>query len=138
MASKSKKSVVVDEELVTGIAAADDATELDEDERADLDEDEAEGDEASEEGDEDAGAPVSAAGKASALRLVELLVEKKALALHVKKPSNGLLEGIARVLDAPGSLSARARKLSDTIVDSDDVDELFIDDETLAELLKRW
>ena len=38
----------------------------------------------------------------------------------------------------PGPVAQRASKLSIAIVDSEDVDELFIDDETLAELLKRW
>lgn len=84
--------------------------------------------------------PASAAGKASALRLVEMLVEKEALALSpkVKKPGAPLIEAIAKVLEAPGSLSGRATKLSDVIVDSEDVDDLFIGDDVLAEILKRW
>lgn len=83
-------------------------------------------------------APVSAAGRASAARLLELLIEKKVLALHAKKPGNELVERVARVLESPAALRARATRLSDAIVDSEDVDELFIDDETLIELLKRW
>lgn len=83
-------------------------------------------------------AAASAAGRASAARLLELLLEKKVLALHAKKPGNELIEKVARVLESPAALKARASRLSDVIVDSDDVDELFIDDETLIELLKRW
>lgn len=82
--------------------------------------------------------PATAEGKASAARLIDLLVEKKALALHVPKPSAALIESVARALEWPGPIGKRANKLSDAIVDSDDVDELFVDDETLGEILKRW
>lgn len=82
--------------------------------------------------------PASAAGKASAVRLIELLVEKKAMALHKAKPGAKLIESVGRILESPLPLKARATQLSDAIVDSPDVDELFIDDETLIELLKRW
>jgi hypothetical protein len=84
--------------------------------------------------------PASAAGKASALRLIAMLVEKDGLALAdgVKKPGAKLIEAVARVLEAPGSLSSRASKLSDAIVDSEDVDDLFVDDDVLVEILKRW
>ncbi len=80
----------------------------------------------------------SAAGRASAARLIELLVEKKALALHSKKPGSALLEKVGRILESPAPVKSRATRLSEIIVDSDDVDDLFIDDETLSELLKRW
>lgn len=82
--------------------------------------------------------PATAEGKASAVRLIELLLEKKALALHVAKPSTSLIEAVARALEWPGPVNRRANKLSDAIVDSDDVDELFVDDDTLGEILKRW
>jgi hypothetical protein len=82
--------------------------------------------------------PATAEGKASAVRLLDLLVEKKALALHVAKPSAALVEAVARALEWPGPAARKASMLSDAIVDSDDVDELFVDDETLAEILKRW
>lgn len=108
------------------------------DARDDSDEDD---DDLDEEHDEDKGAfdaPATPAARASAARLVELLVEKKALALHVAKPSAKLLEALARVLDWPGPVARRASKLSEALLDSDDVDELFVDDETLTEILKRW
>ena len=35
-------------------------------------------------------------------------------------------------------MKQKATKLSDTLVDSDDVDDFFLDDETLIEILKRW
>jgi hypothetical protein len=82
--------------------------------------------------------PATAAGKASALRLLELMVEKKALALHAAKPGKDLIESVAKAIEWPGPVAQRANKLSNAIVDSEDVDELFIDDETLGELLKRW
>ncbi len=82
--------------------------------------------------------PATAEGKASAARLLDLLVEKKALALHVAKASAPLIEAVAKALDWPGPVSRKATKLSDAIVESDEVDELFVDDETLAEILKRW
>jgi hypothetical protein len=83
-------------------------------------------------------ARASAAGKASAARLLHLLVENKALALHVKKPGAKLIERVARILESPLPPKARATKLSDVIVDSEDVDDFFLDDDTLVELLKRW
>lgn len=82
--------------------------------------------------------PATAEGKASAARLLDLLLEKKALALHVAKPSAKLIEVVAQAIEWPGPVNKRASKLSDAIVDSDDVDELFVDDETLGEILKRW
>ncbi|MBX7197689.1 MAG: hypothetical protein K1X94_36925 [Sandaracinaceae bacterium] len=107
--------------------------------REDL-EDDLDDDVAEEEDDEDAldDIPATAEGKASAGRLIELLVEKKALALHVAKPSPSLIDAVARALEWPGPVNKRASKLSDAIVDSDDVDELFVDDDTLGEILKRW
>lgn len=115
------KTDEVDDELETDATAEDE--ELDEDEDAD--------DEAEE-------VPATAAGKASALRLIELMVEKKALALHAAKPGKDLIEAVAKAIEWPGPIGQRANKLSNAIVDSEDVDELFIDDETLGELLKRW
>lgn len=82
--------------------------------------------------------PASAAGKASAQRLLDLLAEKGALQLHAKKVGPKLIEDVAKILESPGPTSTRATRLSDTIVDSDDVDELFVDDNTLVEILKRW
>lgn len=125
---RSRKS---DDELENEDLDTGDGDELAEPEH-ELAADEDEGDELDEE------APASAAGRASASRLLELLIEKKVLALHAKKPGNELVEKVARVLESPAALKARATRLSDAIVDSDDVDELFIDDETLIELLKRW
>lgn len=81
---------------------------------------------------------VSAESKASALRLLTLLVEKKGLQLHVEKPSADLIEAVARVLDWPGPPARKATKMSEMVVDHDDVDDLFVDDDTLAEILKRW
>jgi hypothetical protein len=95
-------------------------------------------DQADDDDAEELDVPATAAGKASAARLLDLLVEKKALALHAKKPGTELIEAVGRVLESPLPIKARANKLSDAIVDSEDVDELFLDDETLIELLKRW
>lgn len=82
--------------------------------------------------------PATAAGKASAERLLELFLEKKVLALHAKKPGKALIEGVARILESPLPVKQKATKLSDTLVDSGDVDDFFLDDETLIEILKRW
>lgn len=115
----------------------DDELEPDETDAAD---DELE-DEPEDESDDDGEAedvPATAAGKASAVRLLDLMVEKKALALHVAKPGKALIEAVARAIEWPGPVAARAQRLSDAIVDSEDVDELFVDDETMIELLKRW
>ena len=101
------------------------------DDEADL-EDEGDDDEVLEE------VAATAEGKASAARLLDLLVEKKGLALHAAKPSPKLIDAVARALEWPGPINKRASKLSDAIVDSDDVDELFVDDDTLEQILKRW
>lgn len=126
---KAKKEEVV-EEPTLGAAPEGDEAEGDElDDEDDLD------------GDDDGemlDVPASAAGKASAKRLLDLLVEKQALQLRKKEVGPKLVEAVAKILEAPGSTSGRASKLSDTIVDSDDVDELFVDDDTLVEILKRW
>lgn len=102
--------------------------DLDDDDLADEDDDDIELDDI----------PATAEGKASAARLIDLLVEKKGLALLVAKPSPKLIDTVARALEWPGPIAKRASKLSDAIVDSDDVDDLFVDDDTLAEILKRW
>jgi len=116
------KSDEEDDDLKAEDADAEDDDELDEDD------DEGEGEDV----------PATAAGKASALRLLELMLEKKALALHAGKPGPDLIEAVARAIEWPGPVAQRATKLSNAIVDSDDVDELFVDDDTLVELLKRW
>lgn len=82
--------------------------------------------------------PASQSGRASASRLLDLLLESKQLALHAKKPGKALIEKVARVLESPLPARQKASKITDAIVESDDVDELFLDDETLAELLRRW
>ncbi len=129
---KAKKVEAAPEDDVAPLEEAE--NELDEDEELDDDEDL--------DDDDDEGSPfkveATAEGKASALRLIDLLVEKGGMALATKKPGPKLIEAIAKILEAPGSLSARASKLSDTIVDSEDVDDLFVDDDVLAEILKRW
>lgn len=121
--------------LETPLAAAlgDDPSETEDE----LDEGE-EGDDEDDDGGELIDVPASAAGKASAQRLLDLLSEKGALQLRKKTVGPKLVEAVAKILEAPGSTAGRASRLSDTIVDSDDVDELFVDDETLADLLKRW
>jgi hypothetical protein len=121
----SAKKSDEDDRLVEDADAA-----LDEDDDDLDDEDEGEG-----EGED---VPATAAGRASAQRLLDLMLEKKALALHADKPGKDLIEAVARSIEWPGPVSERASKLSNAIVDSEDVDELFIDDDTLGELLKRW
>lgn len=82
--------------------------------------------------------PVSAEGRESARRLIDLLVEKELLALYETGASAKLLESVARALEWPGPPSRQASMLSNALVESDDVDELFVDDEMLTEILKRW
>jgi hypothetical protein len=125
---KTKKEDVVEAPPVGAVDDEDGADELDGDE--DADEDDEDGDVVD--------VPASAAGKASAQRLIDLLVEKGALQLRKKQVGPKLVEAVAKILEAPGSTAGRATRLSDTIVDSDDVDELFVDDDTLVEILKRW
>lgn len=113
-----------------------------EEDRLDADEDD-EGDEPAVDPDDDEeldleAIPATAAGKASAERLLELFLEKKALALHAKKPGKALIESVARVLEGPLPVKQKATKLSDTLLDSDDVDDFFLDDDMLIEILKRW
>jgi len=122
---KSKKSDELEEDL--------DPKDEGPDAALDDEDDEDEGGE-----DELEDVPATAAGRASAQRLLDLMVEKKALALHADKPGKDLVEAVARAIEWPGPIVQRANKLSNAIVDSDDVDELFVDDDTLIELLKRW
>jgi hypothetical protein len=112
------------------------ADALDEDDDDLLDDEDGDDDEDEEGEGEDV--PATATGRASAQRLLDLMVEKKALQLHAAKAGKELIEAVARAIEWPGPVAQRASKLSNAIVDSEDVDELFIDDETLAELLKRW
>lgn len=89
--------------------------------------------------DDESDAPLSAATKASAQKLIELLIEKKALQLQPKRSVGPeLVEAVGRTLEWPGPPGKKAERLSEILVDSDDVDELFVDDETLAEIVKRW
>lgn len=129
MPKAKKEAPVVEEEL----APLEDAeNELDESLGEDDDEDE--------DDDEPLEIPASPQGKASALRLIDLLVEKGGLAManKTKRPGAELIDAVAKILEAPGSLSARASKLSEAIVESEEVDDLFVDDDVLAEILKRW
>lgn len=89
--------------------------------------------------DEDDDEPASAAARASAKRLLDLLLEKKAILLEPKaKPSAELIDAMARIVEGSGSPHSRAARLSETILDADEVEELFVDDATLGEILKRW
>lgn len=89
--------------------------------------------------DDDEGEPASAAARASAKRLLDLLLEKNALLLEKKKkPSSELIEAMAKIVEGSGSPASRAARLSEAILDADEIEELFVDDATLAEILKRW
>jgi hypothetical protein len=81
---------------------------------------------------------VSAEARDSAQRFIDFLLERKLLALSVKKPSQALLDELARVLEGPGTPSKKAAALSEVLIGSDDVDDLFVEDESLIAIVKRW
>ncbi len=91
---------------------------------------------ANEEPEEDT-APASAGAKASAAKFLQLLVEEKGLALH-KQPGVKLIEAVGRALESTLPLAKRTELMVDAIVDSEDVDELFLDDDKLAKFVRQW
>lgn len=96
----------------------------------DLDEDEA--DEAPSGPDQSLGADAEARG------LLELLVEGGNLELEDDVEVDGLIPGVKKILSLKIAAEAKATKLSSWLLSQDQVADLFIGDDDLAEILERW
>jgi hypothetical protein len=73
-----------------------------------------------------------------ARRLLELLVEHGSIELENTQPPPGLVAAASSILDTTRSVAAQAAKLEELFMNDDAVAEVFIDQDELGELLKRW
>lgn len=86
----------------------------------------------------------SAAGdqKMSALQeaqsLVDILIGREELELEEGYTSDALAGGVADILKLPISDDGKATRLSEWLLDAPAVADLFIDDESLAQLVSEW
>ena len=78
--------------------------------------------------------PASPEARVKAKALLAKLVADKVLAL-LDDPGEDLVENVARAIEADRKPKIRAARLAEAIVESDDVDELFLDDDQLAAYL---
>ncbi len=71
-------------------------------------------------------------------RFLEGLIKEDAIELTKDADLDVLAMGMAQFLDAEESPYRRARELSGWLLDQDIVEDLFIDDDDLARILKVW
>ena len=83
-------------------------------------------------------APVQLEGEVEAGRFLVLLIQNEELELVENGTADPLLAGTAAILAMEMAADAKATKLSDWLLSQDAVEELYIDDERLAELLDQW
>jgi hypothetical protein len=70
--------------------------------------------------------------------LLEILVNGDHLELEGDAEVDGLVPGVAKILALPLPSEAKATRLSTWLLAQDEVADLFIGDEDLAEILERW
>jgi hypothetical protein len=73
-----------------------------------------------------------------AISLIELLIEREDLELEEDHEPAELGEGTAAILATPTSYESKAATLSEWLLDQPAVADLFLDDETLAQILSQW
>jgi hypothetical protein len=86
--------------------------------------------------DEDADQSMGADGEAKGL--LDLLVGREHLELEGDADVGPLVPGVAQILALPIPHEAKATRLSTWLLEQDEVADLFIGDEQLAELLEHW
>ncbi len=73
-----------------------------------------------------------------AISLIELLIRREDLELEEDHEPAELGEGTAAILATPTSYDSKAATLSEWLLDQPAVADLFLDDETLAQILSQW
>ena len=73
-----------------------------------------------------------------AISLIELLIGREELELEEDHDARELGEGTAAILATPTSYESKAATLSEWLLDQPAVADLFLDDETLAQILSQW
>jgi hypothetical protein len=74
----------------------------------------------------------------SALAFLNLLLEHELIELTETGDKGRVANGMAIFLEPGDSARRRAEALTDWLLEQDDVEDVFADDETLIKLLKRW
>jgi hypothetical protein len=75
---------------------------------------------------------------AEAKGLLDLLVEGGNLELEDDSEVDGLIPGVKKILSLPLAPEAKASRLSSWLLSQEEVADLFIGDDDLAEILERW
>lgn len=73
----------------------------------------------------------------NATRFIDYLVEEKSLSF-AKKPKPELIQSVARVLESFKGPTDKAEALSELLVDADEVEDVYISDERLADAIRKW
>ena len=73
-----------------------------------------------------------------ASNFLQLLVDREGLALEEGYTVHDLARGAVPILESNRSPAAMAKALSDYLLDQESVEELYIDDESLEQLLEQW
>lgn len=73
-----------------------------------------------------------------ATTFVEILIAREALELEDGYTPASIASGVSQVLQIPMGDEAKAKRLSDWLLDQDAVADLYIDDESLAEIVAQW
>jgi hypothetical protein len=80
----------------------------------------------------------SLGAEGEARSLLELLVNSDHLELDGDAEVDGMVAGVAEILALPLSHESKATRLSSWLLEQEQVADLFIDDDDLAEILERW
>ncbi|MEQ1572439.1 MAG: hypothetical protein ABMA64_42860, partial [Myxococcota bacterium] len=70
--------------------------------------------------------------------LLDILVNGDHLELEGDAEVESLVPGVAKILSLSLPSDAKATRLSTWLLDQEEVADLFIDDDDLAEILERW
>jgi hypothetical protein len=87
---------------------------------------------------EASGPDQSLGADAEAKGLLDLLVEGGNLELEGDNEVDGLIPGVKKILSLPLAPEAKATRLSSWLLGQEEVADLFIGDDDLAEILERW
>jgi len=73
-----------------------------------------------------------------AISLIELLIRREDLELEEDHHPADLGRGVAEILSMPISYDAKAASLSEWLLEQPAIADIYVDDETLSELLSQW
>ena len=73
-----------------------------------------------------------------AIAFLDILIGREELELEDDYEACDIADGVSRILQMPISDGAKATQLSEWLLDQDEVADLFVDDDTLADIVAQW